>query len=407
MAEITSTGYSLKTVNEWFEEEKQLYLDIDPDWNLDPSTPDGLKIAHDSEVFGAIDEIIQQAYNARDPNKASGYDLDIVSAITGTSRSEGTASTLAGVVLTGVAGTIVPAGTRFKSSTTGTVWTLDQTWTLDSTGSATVTLTSSVVGPVEANSGTITRILDTVGGLTSVTNPSPATPGTGVESDSSLRVKRSTAVGRPGNNQVDSMLGELFAVDGTRRVRVYENDTNDSTVTTDNPYGLPAHSIAPVIDGGTDDDVALAIYLKKNPGVQLYQAGTPVSVDVTSPSYPSNVKTIKFSRPVYVDIVVSVTIKDDGTLPSIGTLQPLIQQAILEYAAGDLIPTEYGFKPDGFDIGESVPYSSLYTPINKVIGSYGNSYVQSMTLNGNSTNVTIAFNQLSRWTTSNIQVTVV
>ena len=61
MAEITSTGYQLKTQNEWFDEERQLYLDIDPLWNLDPSTPDGLKLAHDAEVFGALDEIGQQA----------------------------------------------------------------------------------------------------------------------------------------------------------------------------------------------------------------------------------------------------------------------------------------------------------------------------------------------------------
>lgn len=403
MAEVTTTGYKLKTQNEWFDEEKQLYLDINPLWNLDPSTPDGLKIAHDAEVFSALDETLQQAYNSKDPNKATGVDLDVIAALTGTTRSEGTASTVTGFVLSGVPNsTVVPAGTVFESTVTGSRWTLDQTWTLDSSGIATVDITSTTTGPVEADANTITRIITTVPGLTSVTNPTPATPGTNIESDSSLRVKRATAVGRPGNNQIDSMLGELFAVSGTRRVKIYENDTN----TTDS-NGLPAHSIAPIIDGGTDADVAMAIYVKKNPGVMLYQAGTPVSVVVTSPTYPTNTKEIKFSRPVYVDMIVVVNIKDDGTLPSQATLQPLIQEAILEYAAGDLIPTEYGFKPDGFDIGETVPYSSMYTPINKVIGSYGNSYVDSMTLNGGTTNVTIDFNELSRWTTSNITVNIV
>lgn len=403
MAEVTTTGYKLKTQNEWFDEEKQLYLDINPLWNIDPSTPDGLKIAHDAEVFSALDETLQQAYNSKDPNKATGVDLDVIASLTGTTRSEGTASTVTGFVLTGVPNsTVVPAGTVFESTVTGSRWTLDQTWTLDSSGIATVDITSTTPGPVEADANTITRIITTVPGLTSVTNPTPATPGTNVESDSSLRVKRATAVGRPGNNQIDSMLGELFAVSGTRRVKIYENDTN----TTDT-NGLPAHSIAPIIDGGTDADVAMAIYVKKNPGVMLYQAGTPVSVVVTSPTYPTNTKQIKFSRPVYVDVVVVVDIKDDGTLPSQATLQPLIQEAILEYAAGDLIPTEYGFKPDGFDIGETVPYSSMYTPINKVVGSYGNSYVDSMTLNGGTTNVTIDFNELSRWTTSNITVNIV
>lgn len=407
MAEITSKGYLLKSQNDWFDEETQLYLNIDPEWNLDASTPDGLKIAHDSEVFGALDETIQQAYNSKDPNKASGYDLDIVSALTGTTRSEGTASSVTGAVLTGVAGTIVPSGTRFKSSATGTVWTLDQTWTLDSTGQAVVDLTATTTGPVLAPANTINQIVDTVGGLTAVNNPTPATAGTTVESDSSLRVKRATAVGRPGNNQIDSMLGEIYAVDGTRRVKVYENDTSSSAVSADNPFGLPANSISPVVDGGTDLDVAMAIYVKKNPGVYLNQAGTPVSVTVTSPVYPDNKKTIKFSRPVYVDMTINITIKNDGTLPSQTVLQPMIQNAIVEFAAGDLIPADVGFKIDGFDIGESINYSTMYTPINQVIGQYGNSYVQSMTINGGTTNVNIAYNQLSRWSASNITVTIV
>lgn len=402
MAEVTSTGYKLKTQNEWFDEEKRMYLDIDPLWNLDPSTPDGLKLAHDAEVFSALDETLQQAYNSKDPNKASGVDLDVIASLTGTSRSEGTASTVTGFVLSGVASplTTVPAGTIFESVTTGSRWTLDQQWTLDSSGQAVVNITCTEIGPIEADAGTITRIITTVPGLTSCNNPLPATPGTGIESDSSLRVKRATAVGRPGNNQIDSMLGELYAVDGTRRVKVYENDTN----TTDS-NGLPPHSIAPIIDGGTDADVAMAIYTKKNPGVALYQAGTPVSVDVASPTYPDNVKTIKFSRPEYVDMVIAVTIKNDGSLPS--NTQDLIRDAFIEFAAGGLVPAEYGFKVDGFDIGETVPYSTLYTPINKVIGQYGNSYVQTLTVNGGTTNVAIAFNELSRWTSSNITVTLV
>lgn len=400
MAELTSTGYSVKSQNDWFDEEKQLYLDIDSNWNLDPSTPDGLKIAHDAEIFSALDEVLQQAYNSKDPNKASGYDLDVICALTGTTRSEGTASTVTGFVLKGVAGTQVPAGTRFESSVTGYRFALDQTWTLDSSGAATVDITCTTIGEIEADANTITTIVDTVAGLVSVNNPSSATPGTAAESDGSLRVKRATAVGRPGNNQIDSMLGELYAVNGTRRVKVYENDTN----TTD-PNGLPPHSIAPIIDGGTDADVAMAIYTKKNPGVALYQAGTPVSVDVTSPTYPGNVKTIKFSRPKYVDMIIVVTIKNDGSLPS--NTQDLIRDAFIEFASGGLVPAEFGFKVDGFDIGETVPYSTLYTPINKVIGQYGNSYVQTLTVNGGTTNVTIAFNELSRWTSSNITVTLV
>lgn len=403
MASLTSTGYVLQTQNDWFAQERQFYLDIDPLWNLDPSTPDGLKMAHDSEIFYALDETLQQAYNSKDPKKAKNNDLDIVCSLTGTIRSSGSRSSVQ-LVLAATPGTPIFAGNRFDSVITGSRWTTDQTVTADSLGVATVNATCTVVGPTQADEGTITRIVDVVSGLSSVTNPDPATPGADAQRDEQLRVTRATAVGRPGNNQIDSMEGELFSVDGVRRAKVYENDTNSAAVSADNPFGLPAHSIAPVIDGGTDDDVAMAIYVKKNPGALLYQAGTPFEVEVTSPKYPSNKKVIRASRPIYVDMVTVIHVANDGTLPP--NADQLIKEAVMEYGAGDLIPADVGFKISGFDIGESVPYSTMFTPVNQVIGAYGNSYVTLLQLNGLSANVAIAYNQMSRWTESNITVVI-
>lgn len=405
MASLTSTGYVLQTQNDWFAQERQFYLDIDPLWNLDPSTPDGLKMAHDSEIFYALDETLQQAYNSKDPNKAKGNDLDIVCSLTGTIRSGGSRSSVQ-LTLTATPGTLIQAGNRFESVTTGSRWTTDQAVTADSLGSATVNATCTVVGPTQADAGTITRIVDVVAGLASVTNAAPATPGTEGQRDEQLRVTRATAVGKPGNNQIDSMIGELFGVDGVRRVKVYENDTDSNAVSIDNPYGLPKNSIAPIIDGGTDDDVAMAIYVKKNPGTRLYQAGTPFQVLVTSPKYPTNQKLIRASRPIYVDMLAVIHVVNDGSLPP--NADQLIKEAMMEYAAGDLIPADVGFKIDGFDIGEAVPFSTIFTPVNKVIGSYGDSYVDlpSSSLNGGQANVAIAYNQMSRWTESNITVVI-
>lgn len=403
MAEITATGYKLKTQNQWFEEERAKYLAIDPNWNLDPSTPDGLKLASDAEIFSALDETLQQAYNSKDPAKAVGQDLDTIGSITGSSRSEGSRSDVQ-LLLSGVAGSIIPAATVFESSTTGTRWATEQSFTLDGAGFATVQALNVTIGAIQADPNTITRITTTVAGLISVTNPSAANQGTDEELDPSYRVKRSRSVGRPGNNQVDSMYGEIFAVQDVRKVMIYENDTNSAAVSADNPHGLAPHSIAPIIDGGSDDDVALAIYLKKNPGVSLVQPGTPVSVLVTSPTYPTNQKTIKFSRPIYIDVTIDITIVNDGSLPD--NIVDLIKDAYVEFGAGSLIDPTVGFKARGFDIGETVPYSTMYTPANKVIGSYGNSYISDLELNGVNANLAIAFNQLSRWTNANINVTI-
>lgn len=403
MASLTSTGYVLQTQNEWFAQERQFYVEIDPLWNLDPSTPDGLKMAHDSEIFYALDETLQRAYNSKDPNKAKGNDLDIICSLTGTIRSSGSASSVE-LTLTATPGTVIFKGNLFESVVTGSRWATDQTVTADVSGTVSVNATCTVAGPTQADEDTITRIVDVVAGLASVTNPDPATPGTDAQSNEQLRVTRATAVGRPGNNQIDSLYGELYAVPGVRRVKVYENDTGSGSVSADNPHGLPAHSIAPIIDGGTDEDVAIAIYLKKNPGAALYQAGTPFEVEVTSPKYPANKKIIRASRPIYIDMNVVMNIADDGTLPA--DVDQLIKEAVMEFAAGDLIPADVGFKISGFDIGESVPYSTMFTPINKVIGSYGNSYVSLLEINGASANVAIAYNEMSRWTEANITVVV-
>jgi len=404
MAELTDKGYLLKTQNEYFADERALYLGIDPEWNLDPSTPDGLKMASDAEMFGALDETLQQAYNSKDPNKATGIDLDIIGALTGSKRSAGTASTVT-LSLSGVAGTLISAGKRVEDVHTGYRWIIQQAVTLDSSGNATIQAMCEVTGQVQATPGALSNILDTVGGWTGVTNIAAATLGTDEQSDSNYRIERATAVGRPGNNQVDSLYGEIYAVDGVRRCRVYENDTGSASVSADNPNGLPANSISVIVDGGTDEAVAMAIYLKKNPGVKYNQSGTAVVVLVTSPKYPTNVENIKYARPLYVDMVIVMTLKNDGTLPS--NVEDLIRDAFIEFTMGDLIPAEYGFKVAGFDIGEDVPYSTMFTPVNQVIGSYGNSYVQTMTVNGGTALVDIPFNSLARFTSANITVNVV
>jgi hypothetical protein len=399
MAELTSTGYVLKPQNEWFAEETQLYLYIDPNWNLDPSTPDGLKIAADAETFANLDELGQRAYNSKDPNKAKNIDLNIICSLTGTVRSEGTPS-IVPVRLGGVPGTVVAAGQLIRSTVDESTWSTDNTVTIGVGGTVDTTATCTVNGATQASIGTITRLVTTVGGWQTVTNYAVATSGTNRQSDSSLRSERAKSVGRPGSNQVDNMLGEIFAVSGVRRAVVLENDTGATNVD-----GLPPHSIAPIVDGGTDQDVALAIFRKKNPGCRMYAAGTSVVVPDVFDRYPSNKKTITFSRPIYVPMIIVVVIENDGSLP--GDAEDLVTQAILRYSSGDLVGAECGFNALGFDIGEEVPISRIFTPINQVIGQYGNSYVSTLTVNGSSSGqVTIDFNELSQWTEANISVTV-
>lgn len=400
MAEITPTGFVAKTEQQYFDEEQQLYLNIDPNWNLDPSTPDGLKLASDAEKYAQLDEAIQVAYNSKDPNKARDVELDTICALTGTIRNLGTPSNVE-LTLTGEPNTVVIAGKLVESVVDGSQWRTDSNVTIGVGGTVTVTATCTTNGATQASIGTIARIVNTIGGWQKVTNSTVATPGTNVQNNASLRLERAKAVSRPGNAQVDNMLGEIFAVSGVRRAIILENDTD---VTDAN--GLPKNSVAPIVDGGVDADVALAIFRKKNPGCKLHAAGTNVTVPDVFDRFVSNKKDITFSRPTYVDAIVAITVQSDGSLPN--DTDDQIKQAVIDYAAGELVAAECGFNVVGFDIGEDVPVSRIGTPVNQVIGKYGNSYVTGLTVNTLSFGaiLPIAINELSRWTLANITVAI-
>lgn len=396
MADLTDEGYVLKTQNEWFADEKALYQTIDPDWNLDPSTPDGLKLASDSEIFANLDELGLQAYNSKDPSKATGNQLDAVAALTGTTRGLGTFST-AILNLTGTNGTNIIAGTLIESTENGERWATDVDVVI--AGVTTVNVTAVNRGAIQASISTLTKIVNPINGFSSATNPAVATVGTNPDTDAELRIKRDKAVSIVGSNQVDNTYSALSNLDGVRRVKVYENDS----VSPVDSNGLPIHSTAVIIDGGIDADIAQAIYNKKNPGVLQHQTTNPVIVPITSP-ITGNQKNIVFNRPVFVDIILVYNITDDGSLP-IG-IEQLIKNATLSYVDGELLPSGIGFNQRGFNINETVQSSRFYTPANNVIGIYGGSYINSITVNGGSS-VVIGFEELARFTDANITVTIV
>jgi hypothetical protein len=198
------------------------------------------------------------------------------------------------------------------------------------------------------------------------------------------------------------MYAEIVGTKDVRRVAIYNNPTGSAVVSDRNPHGLPAHSIACVVDGGADEDVAMSIYLKLNPGPELVNVANEVNVLVQSPTRASHTEEIIFARPEDVPIAVDVEIAG-GAFPE--DVDNQIKAAIMDYAVGSLISPEVGFRSTGFGIGESVPYSAMFTPINKVVGAYGG-YISSLTLNGAMANVPVAYNQLSRWSESAITVTI-
>ena len=425
MADITETGYQIKTANEWYDDEKKRYQAISPNWNLDPSTPDGLKLATDSEIWATLDELSQLSYNSKDPSKATGLQLDILTYLTtGSPRQLGSFSTVT-MELTGLDGTLVAKGTLFESTVDGSQWSTDEGIVVDG-GDPTlppsnlVSATCTQRGATAAAIGDISKIVSPIAGLDSATNSTVATIGTDPETDAQLRERRQKSVAISGNNQTDNIFSSIAVANGVAEVKIYENFSS----TTDVETTVPAHSLGIVVRGGDDDDVALAIYTKKNPGCGLASftnsnnQSLAVTKSVTSP-VTGNVANITFNRPEAVDIYINCSIQDDGTLPNstdpktpagYNTVINEIKQSIISYTSGKT-ELQNGFKQGGFNIGDDVIQSALFTPINQVLGNYGSAYVVSLTIGTDANDLSanpidILFYQLAQFIDNNMTISI-
>lgn len=111
-----------------------------------------------------------------------------------------------------------------------------------------------------------------------------------------------------------------------------------------------------IVYGGTDANVAAAIYARKAAGIQTYGS---TSVQLTDAS--GRIRTIKFSRPTTVPIYVKITnLVTDATFGGNATIQAAVI-AFIGDAAADV-------NASGLGIGEDVYYNRLMCPLNSVPG---------------------------------------
>lgn len=238
----------------------------------------------------------QAVYNHRGPSTAVGSGLDGLVKLNGIKRLPAVYST-AFVTLTGTPATQILNGVVTDANKNN--WNLSTPITLDVAGNATALATCQTAGPIIANVGEINKIATPTYGWNTVTNAAIATVGTNVETDAALRARQAVSTAQPSRAMVEGLKGSIAALIGVTRFIVYENDTKVA-----DSNGLPANSVTSVVEGGSNTDVAQAIFEKK--GVGAYTNGTTSAV-VTD--IYGNPVTIRFYRPTYVDIDVTIAVK--------------------------------------------------------------------------------------------------
>jgi len=301
-----------------------------------PNTPQGVLIT--AEVLARSNVVANNAAlaNQINPNVAGGVFLDAIWALTGGQRLPATKTSVLGVTLGGLAGTLIPAGSQ-ASLVDGTLFASVSDVTLDGSGAGSVEFQAVDAGPVAVNVGALSQIVTGVLGWDTVANPTAGTPGRNVESDLSARLRRKNTLGAQNVALPVAISSGVYGVDGVRSLAFRENTA--ATTETIDGVSMVAKSIFVCVDGGTDGDVAAAILAHKSLGAAMNGTTTVNTTDpATGQAYP-----VKFQRPDPIAVQARVTVRDINAL---GDVTATVQAAILAYAAGG-IEGEAGFVVGG------------------------------------------------------------
>lgn len=356
------------------------------------NTPQGLLIA--AEVTGRQNVARNNAKlaNQINPDQAGGVFLDAIWALTGGARRAASFSTIAGAVLSGVPGTVVPAGSRAQT-TAGDYFATASAVTIGAGGTVAVGFIAETSGPVAAAAGTLTGVVSAVLGWESVTNPNAAVLGVLEESDAAARIRRRQTLALQGVALPEAITSGLMDTAGVRSLQFRENPSAVAAVI--DTINMDPHAIYVCVDGGKDADVAAALLAKKSLGAPM-MGGTTVNVVGSS----GQTYAVKFDRPTPVPILARVTVRN---VSAIGDPTTLVQNAILDYAAG-LMDGEAGFT-----VGNSVSPFELAGAIGVRAPGL---YVQKLELSlsgvaaWQTTELPMLINQLATITAATVQVIV-
>jgi uncharacterized phage protein gp47/JayE len=291
-------------------------------------------------------------YNQFDPLKAEGaalrglVQLNAIQALAGS-------FTVIQCSLTGTPGATIPAGSQAGDVLAETIFTLNTDVVLDTWGNGVGLFTCTRRGNVVVNVGTIINITTPRNGWSTVYNNGTLYQGIDTESDQQLRDRQQLSTANTSFRQVEAVWAGVANLDGVIFTRMYVNNTLSQ-----DDRGIDAKSLAAVVVGGDDTEIAEELLKKAPLGIEFF--GTTL---VTLFDKRGGVHPVYFTRPdpttVYLNLVLNVT--NGSVFPADFVTE--ISTNILDYVQNGYTEEDPGFPP-----GESVIRTRLFTAINKTPG---------------------------------------
>jgi uncharacterized phage protein gp47/JayE len=353
MAGITANGFEAKRQDEIKTDlEDAFRAEISPTINVASASVAGQLIGIFSSAFAKIWELAQATYSAQILDGAEGFNLDNLTALLGVDRIAASPSTVV-LTLNLNDSVTVPAGSKVQVDGDESITFETDDPVTNSSGvpaNFAVSATATVDGPLRANAGTVTVIIDTVSGWNSATNANDAAPGAFTESDADFLERYKAQIFQIGGATYGAIRSRVLAITGIQQATIFANET-DAT----DANGLPPHSIECVVyDGPTptvdDDVIAQTIFDAKAAGIGTYGLDTGTAVDDAGDSHA-----VLFSRTDVLDVYLEIDVTvDPGAFAATG--DDAIAEAVATF--GDV----------NYKTGGNVFLSRLNAPIFSVAG---------------------------------------
>lgn len=359
-------------------------------------TPQGQLASSQTAVIGDKNNEFVYFTNQVDPQYADGRFQDAIGRIYFLTRKPAT-STAVTVTLTGLAGTVVPAGT-LAQDTSGNTYICTGDATIASTGTVTAEFQNIDTGPIPCAAGTLTTVYQAIPGWDAITNDADGIMGSVVESRADFEYRRKNSVALNATGTPESIYATVYDLENVLDVYVIDNPKGIVVNKGVTNYPMLPHSVYVAVVGGLDADIAAAIWSKKDLGCD-YNGNTSVTVkDESGYNFPQPTYEVTFERPVSLPIKFAVNIVNDPTLPS--NIVDLVKASIIARFNG----------ADGTNrerIGSSIFASRYYAPVSAVATNVAVVSILIGTSTPTLTKVDVGIDQSPTLTASNIAVNLV
>lgn len=331
------------------------------DLNTDPSTPQGTLITRITEERDFIARQNADLANQINPDIAGGIFLDAIWALSRGSRKPRQPVRINGVELTGDPATTIPAGSSAYTES-GEEFLLVADVLLNGAGTGTGVFESTSEENFSVAPGQLNTIGTPVTGWDAITNPNQSTPAVPEESDAQARRRRMQTMALQTISTREAIISRIMNIESVRSMNFLENTA--SSTQTISGVSMSAHSIWACVEGGTNEEIADALYRTKTVGAQYNNSGgTITTVNVTDP-WSGQITAVRFSRPTEINVLVRVTVS-----PIALDVQTLIPMFVMNYVNGLLegdVSFVIGKNVSPFEIGAAVNSQNPSLTVKKV-----------------------------------------